>query len=153
LSAGAWSSQIEVSVEGEPHKLPRAFPIRGHLLGWRLPHDTLGPILRHQHTYILQRGSGFTIAGATEEHAGFDRSVDPLASQRVVEGARRLLPQLLRSEPDETWIGFRPAVEGGLPALGRTGGSALWLAYGHYRNGILMAPATARRIAAEITSS
>ena len=149
LAAGAWSSRIGVSVA----QIPASIPVRGHLIGWRLPPGSLGPIIRHHHTYILQRMSGFTIAGTSEERVGFDRAVDPAIAAAIATRARALLPALLSREPDETWIGFRPGTESGEPAIGRLHRSSIWLAYGHYRNGILMAPATARRIADQITSN
>ena len=60
--------------------------------------------------------------------------------------ASRLLPALAAMEPAERWNGFRPGIEGGIPAIGRIEGTAIWTAFGHYRNGILLAPETARRI-------
>jgi glycine oxidase len=152
LAAGAWTSRIAVVTGGTLQNLPAAVPVRGHLIGWRLP-PSLGPILRHEHTYLLQRNSGFLIAGTSEERVGFDRRVDPATVSAISRRARSLLPSLPLGAPDEAWIGFRPGTESGEPVIGRLGDSRIWLAYGHYRNGILMTPATSRRIAAEITSS
>jgi glycine oxidase len=148
LAAGAWSSRIECS-----HPLPRAYPVRGHLVGYRMPPESVPSILRHAETYILQRRTGFTIAGSSIEHVGFDRTPDAAIAAGIRERAARLLPALAGVEPAESWLGFRPAVEGDTPAIGAVGDTALWLAYGHYRNGILLAPATARKIAAGITAS
>lgn len=150
LAAGAWSSTIEV--EGAPAP-PRAFPIRGHLVGYSLPQMPLGPILRHVHTYILQRASGLTIAGSSEEDAGFREDLDPSTVADIRRRAEALLPGLASAHRIEAWTGFRPAAEGMKPRIGRWEGTALWLAYGHYRNGILMAPATAERIVRDITSN
>ena len=149
LAAGAWSSQIMVP----GCQLPRCFPIRGHLLGYQLQPGSLGPIVRLGHTYLAQRANGFTIAGASSEDAGFDRILDPAIVSGIQMRAAELVPVLDGRQPDATWLGFRPAVDGDVPVLGRAGDTALWLAYGHYRNGILLAPETARRIAAAITSS
>jgi glycine/D-amino acid oxidase-like deaminating enzyme len=61
--------------------------------------------------------------------------------------AEELLPRL-RGDPEPiAWLGFRPATADFEPAIGRVGDTCLWLAYGHYRNGILLAPATAARVA------
>jgi glycine oxidase len=151
LSAGAWTSRIEVTEEGIARTLAPALPVRGHLIGWQLP-PTLGPILRHEHTYLLQRNSGFLIAGTSEERVGFERAVDSATVAAIAGRARMLLPSL-PAVPDEAWIGFRPGTEAGEPVIGRLGESRIWLAYGHYRNGILMAPATALRIADGIIAS
>jgi len=66
---------------------------------------------------------------------------------------RRLLPGLRAAGPPAPWLGFRPAVEGSGPRVERFHDTRLWLAYGHFRNGILLAPATALRIASSITGA
>lgn len=149
LAAGAWSSEIHVP----DVDLPRAFPIRGHLVGYSLAPHSLGPILRHGHTYILQRTSGFTIAGTSSEEAGFDRGLNPAILSDVRARAQNLMPALEATEPADAWLGFRPAVDRDHPVIERAAHTTLWLAYGHYRNGILMAPPTAQRVAQGITAS
>jgi glycine oxidase len=146
LAAGAWSSRIFPGA-------PPSSPVKGHLIGYDLPPGSVPVILRHGHTYILQRGTGFTIAGSTTEQAGFDTSVDPRIVQRLHERAHRLLPRILRSSPDTSWTGLRPYAEPGEPQVGRFEDTDIWLAYGHYRNGILLAPITAAMIAGGITAS
>ena len=146
VAAGAWTSAL---LPG----LPESFPVKGHLIGYRLRPGSLGPILRQGHTYILQRGSGFTIAGSTTEHAGFDARVNPQTVTRLHHRARRFLPRLLRGSPDESWIGFRPGVAADEPQVYRYGDNRTFVAYGHYRNGILLAPITAQLVAGLVTSS
>ena len=146
LAAGAWSSSI---VSGAPE----SFPVKGYLVGYQFNHGTLKPILRHGHTYILQRSNGFTIVGSTTERAGFDTKIDPAIVQRLHERANRYLPSLFRSSPDVSWIGFRPGVEGGTPQVRRMEGTNIMLAYGHYRNGILLAPLTATMVRNEVLSN
>jgi glycine oxidase len=143
IAAGAWSGLLNP-------ELPRSAPVKGHLIGYDLEPGTLGPIVRHGHTYLLQRSSGFTIAGATMEHAGFDRSVSPETVRALAEAARAHLPRLFSGEPDRAWIGFRPAVDAPEPAVGRVPETDVWLAYGHLRNGILLAPVTGKLIASDI---
>jgi glycine oxidase len=149
LACGAWSSAITI----ETLQLPKAFPVRGHLVGYQLEPHSLGPLLRNGHTYVLQRSGGFTIAGTSSEEVGFDRTVQPAVVAEIHARASAMVPALRGCRPAEAWIGFRPAVEGAQPVVGRASGTALWLAYGHYRNGILMAPATAHRVAQEITAT
>lgn len=146
LAAGAWSSLIEA-----PVPLPPAVPVRGHLIGYAGTPGWLAPILRHQHTYLLQRESGLLIAGTSEEHAGFDRAIDPAIARGIARRAAHLLPALASQQYD-TWIGFRPGSEAGHPLLEQAA-PGLWLAYGHYRNGILLAPATAALLTREILSA
>jgi glycine oxidase len=149
LAAGAWSSIVAV----RGHSLPCAFPVRGHLMGFHLEPGSLGPILRREHTYILQRSGGFTIAGTSSEQCGFDRALSPAILCDIQARASSLLPPLAGREPCENWLGFRPGVDGEGPIVEAVAGSALWLAYGHYRNGILLAPATAERVTKGITAN
>ena len=148
IAAGAWSHQLRVTAHGQPHTLPPVKPIKGHLVGFDLAPGSLGPMLRRDHTYVLQRSNGFTIAGSTEEDAGFDRSVNLGTCEQIHRDAARLFPALEDLTPSKCWIGFRPyAAE---PHIGRLDRTNVWLAYGHFRNGILLAPLTAARIAGQI---
>ncbi len=153
LAAGAWSSGINVTIDGRPYPLPRSFPIKGHLLGYRLPPGSLPITIRHDHTYVLQRADGFTIAGSSTEDAGFDRTIDPKLVSDLASRAGVLIPALRDLQPESAWIGFRPGTDSPAPNIGRAANSRLWLAYGHYRNGILLAPATCDRISREIAAA
>lgn len=144
LSAGAWSSSIPI----EGPEIPRCGPAKGHLLAYYLNPGSLVPILRHGETYILQRAGGFTIAGSSVEDVGFDSTVDTAVATQIAIRARRILP--LPAVPSKIWTGFRPRTEVGGPQIGRYLDTPLWLAYGHYRNGILMAPGTAARVASDV---
>ena len=152
IAAGAWSSGIAVTIDNQPFPLPRSFPIKGHLLGYRLPAGSLAATVRHDHTYVLQRADGFTIAGSSTEDAGYDRTIDPQIVSAVATRAGALVPALASLKPESVWVGFRPATDAAAPRIGRVDPSRLWLAYGHYRNGILLAPATCDRICQEISA-
>jgi glycine/D-amino acid oxidase-like deaminating enzyme len=99
---------------------------------------------------LLQRSSGFTIAGTSTELVGFDRSLDPAIVADIRRRAAGLLPRLQAAPEPESWVGFRPATPDYEPRIGRVPGTDLWLAFGHYRNGILLAPATAQRISSQM---
>lgn len=148
LAAGAWTSSIDAD-----GPLRESFPVRGHLTGYWLKPGFLNPILRHDHTYLLQRTSGFLIAGASEEQAGFVREIEPGTAAAIAQRAHALLPALRDRQPDEVWTGFRPGIAGQEPRLGCQPGTPVWHAYGHYRNGILLTPVTARLIAGQISAS
>jgi glycine oxidase len=152
LAAGAWSGAIPVFGGDGRIEIPVTFPVRGHLLGYALEPGSVGPILRHGHTYVMQRSSGFTIAGTSSEQVGFNREVDARIVDDIRARAEELLPRLRSAAEPVAWLGFRPATEGFEPAIGRLGDTCLWLAYGHYRNGILLAPGTAARVAGEMVS-
>lgn len=153
VAAGAWSSSIAVTLGSRAHHLPRSFPVRGHLLGYRLPPGSVPATIRHDHTYILQRSDGFTIAGSSTEDVGYDRTIDPGIVSNIRRRAGSLLPALASLEPESVWIGFRPGSDGPGPHLEQVESSRLWLAYGHYRNGILLAPATADLISGQIRAA
>jgi glycine/D-amino acid oxidase-like deaminating enzyme len=153
LAAGAWSGEIAVWRDGERLPLAHSFPVKGHLLGYRLEAGSLGTILRHGSTYILQRANGFTVAGSSSERVGFERGVDPAITADIHTRACAVVPRLRQAPPPEPWIGFRPAIESLEPEIRRLAGTNLWLAYGHYRNGILLAPATARRVSDDIIAN
>jgi glycine oxidase len=142
LAAGAWSGDIAVS--GVP-ALPASEPVKGHLLGYDLQLGACPTILRRQHTYFLQRLNGRLITGATLERVGYNTAIDREIVRTLHEEAATLLPVLEKLEPVDAWIGFRPYSES--LHLGPWHGSRLHLAYGHFRNGILLAPVTANKIA------
>jgi len=153
LAAGAWSTGIEMTAPDRLQPLPDCFPVRGHLLGYRLKPGSLPHIVRYGHTYLVQRRTGFTIAGTSEERVGLDRSLDAPVCADIAGRARALAPGLIPELHEEAWTGFRPGIDQPGPAVGRWGDTPLWLAYGHFRNGILLAPATAERIADGISAS
>ena len=158
VAAGAWSGALQITSAGEPLRLPASTPVKGHLIGFQMRPGLLGPFLRKGHTYVLQRADGLVIAGTTEERVGFDTSVQFAACDAIHRRAADVVPELAAAEPVRRWIGFRPGpeLEDG-PVIRRISGSAgitnVWLAYGHYRNGILLTPITAQRVASEIAQA
>ncbi len=146
VAAGAWSNRLGIG------GLPPVEPIKGHLIAYGQSPGKYRTILRHGHTYLLQRANGLLIAGSSEEHLGFDRSVDGQIASDIAARAAFVVPSLAGEAPVESWTGLRPASD--MPHTGAYGsGGRLFLAYGHYRNGILLAPLTARDLAAEISAS
>jgi glycine oxidase len=148
VAAGAWSGLIQLR---HSPPLPASFPVKGHLIGFDQPDQTCGTIVRRTHTYLLQRANGLLIAGASVEDAGWDARIDPEVAASLAEEASFLMPHLAETSPSQIWIGFRPG--GATLSLGAWHSSRLYLAYGHYRNGILLAPVTADRIAQEINAN
>jgi glycine oxidase len=148
IAAGAWSTSLVSSFA-----LPKTRPVRGHLIAWRARAGMLPAILRHENTYLLQRDTGSLIAGSSTEEVGFVRTIDESIVRAIHTRASRLMPALGAMNPTERWNGFRPGIEEGIPAIGRIEGTAIWTAFGHYRNGILLAPDTARRIEESVCGS
>jgi glycine oxidase len=150
LSAGSWSSLIPLSRSGAPTSIPTSVPVKGHLVGYQLPPGSLRPILRHGLHYVVQRKNGFTVAGSSEETCGFNRSVNPERIREIRDEIGSFYTPLLTKEPTREWVGFRPGIEHHGPVISRVPGTKVWLAYGHYRNGILLTPATAHLVSGEI---
>ena len=148
IAAGAWSSSI--ILEGDA-PLPASEPVKGHLIGFQQPEYVCNTIIRHGHYYLLQRANGLLIAGASVEHVGWDPSIQAGIVSSLAEEAGRLLPHLRGIQPSEIWVGFRPASDA--LHLGAWHSRRIYLAYGHYRNGILLAPATAEKIEVEISAN
>lgn len=154
IAAGAWSGHLRVTYDGRVVQLPESVPVKGHMIGFEMPPGLLGPFLRHGQTYVVQRSDGFVIAGTTEEHAGFDTRIDAGICAEIHRRAAAIVPALAAVEPARRWIGFRPGpLDPAGPRVGRVAGTNVWLAYGHYRNGVLLAPLTAARVAEEITAT
>jgi glycine oxidase len=147
LAAGAWSSSIPIFVDGEQRPLVKAIPVRGHLVSYQLEKEAAGPVLRNGSTYIVQRASGLTVGGSTHEHVGFDRGLDMAIVADIERRLAGLLPRLAGVPRVSAWLGFRPFTENGEAQTGRLGDSPVYVAYGHYRNGILLAPWIANFIA------
>jgi glycine oxidase len=145
IAAGAWSSDLPVL--GVP-PLTAVEPVKGHILGFQQPPQTCPSIVRYGDTYLLQRANGLVLAGASMEHVGFDRAIQPAVVAALAEKAGSVLPCLAGHPPEQIWIGFRPASEE--IQIGPWHSSRLFVAYGHFRNGILLAPLTAARIAAAV---
>ena len=143
LATGAWSRSL-VPIPVVPRK--------GQLLALQVPATQLDnlplqQVLFGEDIYIVPRRDGRIVIGATSEDVGF-------APQNTIGGidclstnALRLLPLLAHLPIQETWWGFRPATPDELPILGRSAFDNLTLATGHYRNGILLTPITAKLIA------
>ncbi len=127
-------------------------PCKGQMLSVALPNSfKLSLVLRTEDLYIVPRTSGpnagRAIIGATVENAGFDKTVHPADIARLREHAVRLLPALAGAPVLEQWAGLRPVAADHLPLLGSSAANPRHLlATGHFRNGILLAPATAHVI-------
>jgi glycine oxidase len=101
--------------------------------------------------YLVPRSSGKILIGATVEDTGFDRTVEPATIHRLHHAAAQLIPELASARLMESWAGLRPGSPDSLPLLGPTETPGIFIASGHFRNGILLAPVTARIMADLVT--
>jgi glycine oxidase len=139
--AGAWSGAIA------PLPFPTR-PVKGQMLCLAMPsRDLLKHVVRTREVYLIPRSDGRLLAGATVEEAGFDKRTVPDTIQRLHRAALKLVPKLADAKILEDWAGLRPGTPDGLPILGATGTPGYYIATGHFRDGILLAPVTAEVIA------
>ena len=145
LAAGSFTAQIEGAARYAP-----TIPARGQMAALRPGSMPLGRVVRGP-SYLVPREDGRLLIGATVERTGFEKAVTPAGIGRLLTDAVRMVPVLADAPIVETWSGFRPDTPDHLPVLGPTDVEGLWFATGHFRNGILLAPATARALAEWIT--
>lgn len=148
--AGAWAAQIM------PLGIPTR-PVKGQMV-CLVPQSgasTTGPLIRHVvralDVYIIPRSDGRILLGATSEEKGFDKQVDPETIQRLYRSAVRVAPALEETRIHDAWAGLRPGSPDGLPIIGETALPGYFAATGHYRDGIMLAPATAEAMTALVT--
>ena len=98
--------------------------------------------------YLVPRDDGRVLIGSTLEFVGYDRDVTAGAVRDLLGAATALVPALENASLGATWSNFRPYTKDELPLLGPTRIAGLFLATGHYRNGILLAPITAEVVSA-----
>lgn len=141
LAAGAWSGSLAKSLNV---RLPVA-PCRGQMMEFDGSEDF--PLaVRAGHCYAVSRSGGRIIAGSTMEYAGFEKSVTGEGLISILEGASRFLPLIKRLRFRRAWAGLRPDTEDHRPVLGYERFQNLVFATGHFRNGILLTPVTAKLI-------
>jgi glycine oxidase len=136
--AGAWAGAIG------PYRIPTR-PVKGQMLCLAMPSRTLiKHVIRSPKVYLIPRSDGRLLVGATVEEAGFDKRTDPDTIQRLRKSALELVPKLADARILEDWAGLRPGTPDGLPILGATPIPNYYVATGHFRDGILLAPITAQ---------
>ncbi len=139
--AGAWSGEIL------SHGFPTR-PVKGQMLCLASPsRGLLQHVIRAPEVYLIPRSDGRIIVGTTVEEAGFDKRTDVATIQRLHRAAISLIPALKDAKILEDWAGLRPGTPDALPILGETSTPGCYGATGHFRDGILLAPITARVMA------
>jgi glycine oxidase len=141
VAGGAWSRNIldslgvQVAVE----------PVRGQIVLLSQLPRLFGRVLQLGPRYIVPRGDGRILIGATEEHVGFVKANTASAVGDLVAFAASLVPALAGARFERAWSGLRPGSADGLPYLGPVSGyQNLFIAAGHFRSGLQMSPGTAR---------
>jgi glycine oxidase len=163
--AGAWASQIQpIGAPTRPVKgqmvcvIPITHPGKASLSGALAERNpasngglsearATGPLIRHvvrtPDIYIIPRSDGRMLLGATVEDAGFDKRVDSDIVRSLHCAALNAVPEIAHMRIHDAWAGLRPGTPDGLPILGETSLTRYFVATGHYRDGIMLAPVTA----------
>lgn len=108
-------------------------------------------VVRTPDVYLIPRSDGRMLIGATAEEAGFDKQTVPETIQELRRAALELVPRLTEARMLEAWAGLRPGTPDRLPIMGPTPTPGYFVATGHFRDGILLAPITAEVMAQVIT--
>jgi glycine oxidase len=144
VASGAWSGQL---LRGLGVNLPIA-PVRGQMILFKAPAGLVSRIIVSDGRYIIPRRDGRILVGSTVEHAGFDKTTTDAALQELRSAAMILVPAMADCEVEHQWAGLRPGSPLGIPFIGAHPDiEGLYINTGHYRNGIVMAPASARLLA------
>lgn len=147
LAAGSFSGHIADGAGEQRGPGLAVRPVRGQMIALRSDRAAARHVLRSARGYLVPRTGGRIVAGSTLENAGFEKAVTPAGMRKILDAAEEILPAIRDAEILETWSGLRPATPDSLPLLGPFGPDGLLVATGHYRNGILLAPVTAKLIA------
>ena len=142
LAAGSWSGLIPGL---EPWLRPLVRPVKGQILALRMPApDYLVHMIKTPDVYMAPKSDGRLVVGASVEEMGFNRDITAGAVYELLKGAWRAVPSVYELPIDEIWCGFRPGSRDGAPLLGETDVPGFYVATGHYRNGIINTPVTAK---------
>ncbi|MEU1720892.1 FAD-dependent oxidoreductase [Nonomuraea sp. NPDC005692] len=147
LAAGAWSGELaDVPVR----------PVKGQIMRLRSPQPLLGRCVRGMvhgaPVYLVPRGDGELVLGATQEELGFDTRVTAGGLYELLRDARELVPGVTELEVADVVAGLRPGTPDNLPIIGTGEVPGLVLATGHHRGGVLLAPLTAALVTAAVTT-
>lgn len=141
--SGAWAGHFP------PHHFPTR-PVKGQMLSV-VGLGVIAHVIRAPDVYLVPRSDGRILIGATVEEAGYDKRTEADTIHRMRQAAIRIVPPLAQARMLEAWAGLRPGTPDNLPILGPTRTAGYFVAAGHFRDGILLAPITAQVMAQLIT--
>ncbi len=144
LAGGAWSAnllkKLDIFID--------VMPVKGQMILFRTTPGTVGRITLSEDRYVIPRKDGRVLVGSSIEHSGFDKSLKTAVRQELVSEAARIIPVLAEAEVEHHWAGLRPGSPQGIPYICAVPSVAgLYLNSGHFRNGVVLGPASARLMA------
>ena len=150
IASGAWSASLLTTTN---IKL-EVKPVRGQMLLIKAEPGLLTRIVLDNERYLIPRRDGRILIGSTLEDVGFDKSTTATASASLLESARHILPALADYPVEHHWAGLRPGSKQGIPIVSAHPDiTGLYINAGHYRNGVILGPASARLMHNIVTKS
>lgn len=148
VCAGAWSAQLLDGLGAPP---PGIRPVRGQMIALAARPGRLGHVILAGGNYLIPRNDGTIVVGSTLEETGFAHAPTDAARAALLEFATGVMPELASAALVGHWSGLRPGSDDGVPTIdAHPGVAGLWINAGHFRNGIVTAPASAELAAALI---
>lgn len=141
VASGAWSQQLLATVD---QHAPRVEPVRGQMLLFKARPGLVRRIVLSEQRYIIPRRDGRILVGSTLEHVGFNKQTTEAAREDLHTAALKLIPALAEWPMEHQWAGLRPGSPHGIPYIYEHPEIAgLYVNCGHYRNGVVLGPASA----------
>ena len=147
VCAGAWTPQVA----GADVPAHAVVPVRGQMIEVQGEPSAFDVVVYGRGGYVVPRVDGRVVAGSTMEHVGYAKAVTVSGLQRLCAMVGGLVPALTTAPVVSTWAGLRPGTADGLPLLGRQA-SGVWVASGHFRNGVLLAAVSGEVMARAVLS-
>ncbi|OOZ35624.1 glycine oxidase ThiO [Solemya velesiana gill symbiont] len=143
ICAGAWTKQLL----GELGTTMEITPVRGQMILFKAEPGVINRITLENDRYIIPRRDGHILFGSTLEHEGFDKRTTEEAGEELYRIATSRLPALKSYSIEKQWAGLRPGSPAGIPYIGpHPDVAGLFVNSGHFRNGVVLGPASSRLI-------
>jgi glycine oxidase len=143
VTAGAWSARLLHALGVLSITPPLIQPVRGQMMVLNAPASGLHRIVMSEGRYLIPRQDGRVLVGSTLEYAGFEKQTSTEVREALHTFALRLCPALAGAPMEAHWAGLRPGSPNGIPYVGAHPDiQGLFLHAGHFRNGLVMGPAS-----------
>ncbi len=143
VASGAWSANVMRGLANIAVQ-----PVKGQMLMFKGEPGRVRTMVLSRGHYIIPRRDGHVLAGSTLENVGFDKQITAGARQTLSADACALVPELADMPIERHWSGLRPGTESGIPYIcTHPEIEGLYIHAGHYRNGIVLGPASAQLMA------
>ena len=141
IANGAWAGLLSQQLQ---QAIP-VKPIQGQMILFKAPPHWLPSMVMHHGIYVIPRLDGHIVCGSSTDDVGFNTDVNSSIDLKLKQAAYQMIPDLQQMPIVHAWAGLRPSVPDGIPYIGPMPDfNNLWLNTGHFRNGLVMAPASAR---------